>query len=131
MPSPQRPQVLVIDDDPDFHALIEFMLQRQQCDARCVNHPDEISSQSGSSDIDVILLDWQLGELDGTSMIEPLHSIRPASGLSVPATIFRSVDLPAPFRPSSATAAPVGKVMFIPSATIVSTPPTRNRLQTL
>ena len=74
-----RPLVLVVDDDPDFQALAEFMLSRQDCETCCVNHPDELKGPDAPRDVKLILLDWQLGKLDGTKLIDPLRRRFPAA----------------------------------------------------
>ena len=60
--------------------------------------------------------------------IVPYDQTRPLVGRVVPAIIFRSVDLPAPLRPSSATDAPVGNTALMLSATTCEL---RCRLKTL
>lgn len=85
-------KVLVIDDDPDVHRLMKWMLER---------HGFHVStaadSQSGLNSVktnppQVILLDYQLKECDGLSLLEPLRNIAP----SVPVilmTAYSSVEL--------------------------------------
>ena len=54
--------------------------------------------------------------------IVPSETIRPDVGSMVPATMRSRLDLPAPLRPISATARPVGKVAFRLLATTVRRP---------
>ena len=61
------------------------------------------------------------GERKGAA--RPCHSMRPASRRSMPATIFISVDFPAPFSPSSRCTSP-GATLRLPSRRAV-TPPNR------
>ncbi len=72
MSDANRPTVLVIDDDADFHALVDFMLQRQGYRTVCVSHPQQLGAIKIGAPVSAILLDWQLGEVDGIQMIEPL-----------------------------------------------------------
>lgn len=67
-----RPQVLVIDDDTDFLALAKFMLNQQGCDAVCVEDPKALSKNQ-SIEPSAIMLDWQLGAVDGRDLIDPLR----------------------------------------------------------
>lgn len=68
-----RPKVLVIDDDHDFHALIDFYLQEQGCETVSLDSPTKFFQLESTADIGLVLLDWQLGEADGTALIEPLR----------------------------------------------------------
>ncbi|MEM8670076.1 MAG: sigma-54 dependent transcriptional regulator [Planctomycetota bacterium] len=67
-----RPLILVIDDDTDFLALAEFMLTQQGCDSICVEGPDSVAGKD-LANLNAILLDWQLGSLDGRDLIGPLR----------------------------------------------------------
>ena len=64
--------ILVIDDDHDFQELVKFMLNRQGYAAVCVSSPSELGGVQVNGPISAILLDWQLGGVDGTQMIDPL-----------------------------------------------------------
>lgn len=79
MTNQSRALVLVIDDDPDFHRLVEFMLGQQGYDVLCVTHPQELSRHRKAESVKIILLDWQLGDVDGTTMISPLRRRYPMS----------------------------------------------------
>lgn len=71
--------ILVIDDDEDFQELVKFMLHRQGYEAICVSSPRDLGAVRLPQRISAILLDWQLGSVDGTQMIEPLKRKFPAS----------------------------------------------------
>lgn len=71
------PKVLVIDDDPDFHALIDFYLHEQGCETVSLNAPSDFFQLKNTEDIGLVFLDWQLGEADGTALIEPLRAKLP------------------------------------------------------
>ena len=73
MPQPGQPKVLVIDDDPDFHALIDFYLSEQGCSTVSLESPNQFFELKGKDEISLVFLDWQLGDADGTSLIEPLR----------------------------------------------------------
>jgi len=73
MSQANRPKVLVIDDDHDFHALIDFYLQEQGCETVSLDSPSKFFQLEATADIGLVFLDWQLGEADGTALIEPLR----------------------------------------------------------
>ncbi len=71
--------VLVIDDDPDFQALVAWMIEERGYAARAAAGPADIKSVLGSDIPQAILLDWQLGNVDGTTLIDQLRRQFPNS----------------------------------------------------
>lgn len=65
--------VLVIDDDPDFHGIIRYMLEKQGCRVFCFEHPAELAGRDVPAVAHAVLLDWQLGDVDGTTLIQALR----------------------------------------------------------
>jgi two-component system repressor protein LuxO len=65
--------VLVIDDDPDFQALVAWMLETRGYQARAAFGPGTFGETLGKEVPHAILLDWHLGSVDGTTLIESLR----------------------------------------------------------
>lgn len=92
MDQDQFKKVLVIDDDPDVHRLMKWMLERHGFH---VNTASDAATGLHAVETDppqVILLDYQLKESDGLSLLEPLRNVAP----SVPVilmTAYSSVEL--------------------------------------
>lgn len=85
-------KVLVIDDDPDVHRLMTWMLERHGFTVQTASDSAQGMSQLQSDPPNVILLDYQLQECDGLSLLEPLREKAP----SVPVilmTAYSSVEL--------------------------------------
>ena len=98
-PLNRKPFILVVDDDPDFQDLARWMLGRLGYAVRVASHPNDISGAADGQHPDVILLDWQLGEIDGTTLIEklrrqfPLTSIIFATSHSTPEVAAAAIKL--------------------------------------
>jgi two-component system repressor protein LuxO len=65
--------VLVIDDDPDFQAIVGWMLEERGYQVQAAVGPHEIGAVLGKEVPQAILLDWHLGDVDGTTLIESLR----------------------------------------------------------
>lgn len=71
--------VLVIDDDPDFQALVSWMLEQRGYVSCAAGGVDELATVLGARVPQAILLDWQLKGVDGTTLIESLRRRFPSS----------------------------------------------------
>jgi two-component system repressor protein LuxO len=61
--------ILVIDDDLDFQRLIKWYLEQGDFSVEFASSHDQASERIRGKEPDAILLDWQLGEDDGTELI--------------------------------------------------------------
>jgi two-component system repressor protein LuxO len=86
--------VLVIDDDPDFHELASWMLQSRGYRSCAVAGLTNIRVVLGTARPQAILLDWQLGSIDGTTLIQTLRREFPDSPI-IFATSFSSPEVAA------------------------------------
>lgn len=95
----RQPLVLVVDDDPDFQDLAGWMLGQLGYEVRPALTPAEIPDAMRGTAPQTILLDWQLGEIDGTTLIEslrrqyPLTPIIFATGYSSPEVAAAAIKL--------------------------------------
>ena len=71
--------VLVIDDDLDFQTLVAWMLESRGYASRAAEGPADIKQALGVDIPQAILLDWQLGNVDGTTLIDQLRRQFPDS----------------------------------------------------
>ena len=91
-------RVLIIDDDSDFQAIASWLLQKQGYETQSMTDPREVERWRGG-DPQVILLDWQLGDLDGTELIQHLRRRFPhtsvvfVTGFSSPEIAATSIKL--------------------------------------
>jgi DNA-binding response OmpR family regulator len=68
-----RPQILVVDDDPDILKLIEFALGDEQVSLSFANDGEEALAQAKKLKPDLVLLDIQLPKIDGLSVCRTLR----------------------------------------------------------
>ncbi|MBS0262854.1 MAG: sigma-54-dependent Fis family transcriptional regulator [Planctomycetes bacterium] len=73
--------ILVIDDDPDFQELVGWMLNRLGYQACAALSAAEVPTAIGRHIPEVILLDWHLGDVDGTTLIESLREKYPLTSI--------------------------------------------------
>lgn len=95
----RQPLILIVDDDPDFQDFADWLFGRLGYEVRLAAHPSEIVHVMGGRLPDVVLLDWQLGAIDGTTLIEklkrqfPLATIVFATGHSSPEVAAAAIKL--------------------------------------
>ena len=89
--SESRAEVLIVDDDPAFLRLAEVMLHSNGYSTRCVESGESALADLDERFPDVILLDQQLGSVDGMSLIEPLKQRAPDVSV-VLVTAYSTVD---------------------------------------
>jgi CheY-like chemotaxis protein/phosphoribosyl 1,2-cyclic phosphodiesterase len=71
---PERPRVLVGDDDPDVAYLLESALQEDGYQVRVVRTGGEVLEQARHDAFDLILLDVTMPELDGFAVCRALRA---------------------------------------------------------
>src|SRR5262245_54419189 len=67
------PHILIVDDDPDIHALLLSSLKQMDCRADCVSSGQEALARLESETYDLVLSDVLM---PGISGLELLHLIR-------------------------------------------------------
>ena len=91
--------ILVIDDDPDFQAFVGWKLESLGYAVCAAYHPSEIDEVLGGRLPQAIILDWQLGDTDGTKLIGelrqefPLSSVVFVTGFSTPDVAAAAIKL--------------------------------------
>lgn len=86
--------VLVIDDDPDFQSLVGWMLKERGYASRAATGLADLQTVLGNAVPQAILLDWHLGDVDGTTLIAVLRRRFPNSPI-IFATGFSSQEVAA------------------------------------
>ena len=92
-------RVAVVDDDPDFQALVCWHLKRIGFAAESISDTANIRSKLSAYQPSIILLDWQLGKIDGTTLIEELREEFPGASIvfttahATPELAARSIQL--------------------------------------
>jgi two-component system repressor protein LuxO len=74
-------RVAVIDDDSDFQTIAKWHLKKFGFEAVSIETYDALQDAMKASAPSVILLDWQFGEIDGTTLIESLRNDYPGSAI--------------------------------------------------
>lgn len=72
-PDARKPRVLAIDDDPDFRKALELVITRFGLQIEGVSEPQEFIRRAETSSYDLYLIDLQLGQTDGFSLIDKLR----------------------------------------------------------
>jgi CheY-like chemotaxis protein len=62
---PQRPRVLVVDDDPEVLHFVEQVLGKAGCDVTAVSDPQRYLARTTAPEFDLALLDVVMPEVDG------------------------------------------------------------------
>ncbi len=75
MTPPGRPQVLVVEDEPDIAALVAFHLTREGYGVRTLNSGAEAVDAIESERPDLVVLDLMLPERSGYEILEDLRRI--------------------------------------------------------
>lgn len=83
---PQRPSILVADDQDDVLKSLRLMLKGEGYDVTCVDAPDKVLKEIGKSPFDLVLIDLNYTR-DTTSGQEGLDLIRDLLVLDATATI--------------------------------------------
>jgi two-component system repressor protein LuxO len=89
-----KPKILVIDDDSDFQEIAQWILNQLGYEAVAASEPSEIPIATRNQTPAAILLDWHLGAVDGTTLIESLRRQFPRAPI-VFATAFSSPEVAA------------------------------------
>lgn len=72
-----RARVLVVVDDPMFCELVALLLRNQRHQVQILTSADGLEERLLEGDIDVVLLDWQLGDQDGLAILQTLRGACP------------------------------------------------------
>ncbi len=73
--SDKKPNVLVIDDDPQIRSLLEQLLKGKGCSVTSCASAQEGLSVLYSTGIELVLLDICMPETDGVEMLKKIKSI--------------------------------------------------------
>jgi two-component system response regulator GlrR len=73
----QRSKILVVDDDINLLDLIHLRLETSGYNVVAVNHENEAKEVAHQEVFDVAIIDLQLVQQDGLSLMEELHDIHP------------------------------------------------------
>ncbi len=92
MDNPGSGHILVLDDDPAFHRIAEFLLSKHGY--RVTSHDDPaVAMRSNESDgVDAVLLDWQLGDRSGLELMPTIRQALPRTPIIL-VTAYSSTDL--------------------------------------
>lgn len=76
MPS-DRQNLLIVDDDHGFLDLLKEVFKPFDFSVTCVDKPTDAVAQSKKKPFDVVLLDYQLPQLNGDQLIAVLQEVNP------------------------------------------------------
>ena len=74
-------RVAVIDDDPDFQSIVAWHLNKLGNEIAAIESMDAFDATLNSFSPTVILLDWQFGDVDGTTLIQELRKRFPSTSI--------------------------------------------------
>ena len=75
--APERRKLLIVDDDRGFLDLLKDVFGTSEFDVVCVDKPTEAVARSRVKSFDVVLLDYQLPQINGDRLIAVLQEINP------------------------------------------------------
>lgn len=90
-------RVLVVDDDPDIHLLLESILAPQGCRVEASGDGQKALARLESTDYDVVLTDILMPGLDGLELLQKIHERSPSTPVVVmtaqntPESVVRSI----------------------------------------
>lgn len=76
-------KVLVVDDDANIRAVLEYRLKSENYVVRLANDGLDALRQIGADDFDLIILDLLLPEMDGLAVLQKIKSDPRTSGVPV------------------------------------------------
>jgi two-component system phosphate regulon response regulator PhoB len=71
---PPNSRVLVVDDDPDVRAVISCMLSTKGFRVTVVDSAEEAYAMLQQSDVDLVVLDWNLPGMSGLELVRQIRS---------------------------------------------------------
>ncbi len=77
MPTMERNKILVVDDDKNLLELIHMRLEASGYDVASVDHENKAREIAGQQVFDLAVIDLQLVQQDGLTLMEELHLIHP------------------------------------------------------
>lgn len=72
-----RSNLLIVDDDRGFLDLLKDVFKNYSFSVTCVDKPTDAVAQSKKKPYDVVLLDYQLPQLNGDQLIAVMQEINP------------------------------------------------------
>lgn len=75
--APERKNLLIVDDDHGFLDLLKDVFRRFDFNVICADKPTDAVSQIRKKPFDVVLLDYQLPQLNGDQLIAVMQEINP------------------------------------------------------
>ena len=74
----RRPQILVVDDDPDIRTVLVDLLESEGYHVTEASTAREALWHAGTTNFDAVLLDIGLPDADGLTVLDHLHAKLPA-----------------------------------------------------
>lgn len=78
-----KKRVLIVEDNPDLSRVLTRAFRKRNMEAVSVRTPDEALSVAAGSPPDYAVVDLQLGDASGMTLIRPLLAINPAARILV------------------------------------------------
>ena len=75
--APERKNLLIVDDDHGFLDLLKDVFRHLDFNVTCADKPTDAVSLSRKKAFDVVLLDYQLPQLNGDQLIAIMQEINP------------------------------------------------------
>jgi len=75
--------LLIVDDDPEVHALLRSMLKDQDWGAESTLGGEEALARLEARPYDIVLTDILMPEMDGLTLLSRVHAIRPGARVIV------------------------------------------------
>lgn len=79
-PSPPRPRVLAVDDQPANLLILEYQLQALDCDVELAADGAQALEKAAAQSFHLILLDCQLPDIDGYTVAERIRAREAGTG---------------------------------------------------
>jgi DNA-binding NtrC family response regulator len=89
--SPQRPRVLIVDDEPGLRALLEWELSDHGIEVKTARDGEEATQLVEQMPFDIVLTDLTMPKADGLVLLEHLKKTKPETPVII-ATGFGTVE---------------------------------------
>ncbi|MEO0086103.1 MAG: sigma-54 dependent transcriptional regulator [candidate division WOR-3 bacterium] len=76
-PGKVKPRILVVDDDPGIRSILAELLEEQGYAAIAAPDGTEALARAAETDLSLVLLDYQLPDMDGLRVLAELVKLRP------------------------------------------------------
>lgn len=84
LPTPPRPRVLVVDDQPANLLILEYQLRELDCEVELAADGAQALEKAAAQPFQLILLDCQLPDLDGYTVAERIRERESGAGAHTP-----------------------------------------------